>query len=781
MPSMTRDDVEAVFSSIGVSFPLFEDEVPNTYPIPFLYGWDTVPLNADNVAPPVRTFLDALKKRPPVSLYVGIPFCKTKCAFCVYRITHGKNNQTADKRAYLESLAKELAVYQAEGIVFSEVRQLYIGGGTPSILEPEEVRQLFTSLARVINLSSLSSSCFELEPETTKRDLLEELKHQGVNRVSMGVQDLDDDVLRAQGRGSRVSHFNSAIDLLNEIGFYYNLDLIYGLPGQNHDRWLEALNMLTEERRVPEITLYRLRCGSESNDGEAFPDTDTLAARIDQKHLFARACDQLRANKRYTRVRPCHWVAEDFLEQWKAYKFAPMSDLRSDAEDKQAPAQLGIGANAISHAAEVIVRNPDFSDYQSYWDDKQESAEQSPKFATYYQLTEDDRTARTILLNLEHSFRVSLKAIPQYCKDLREFIQSSSDLLEPALEEDEYALTERGLVFYDYLELYFAHEITKYRKRVDFSTPHGAEWATEILAKVLGDDKRERNDETLVCVEFGAGVGALSIPVISCLREQKRSARWYALDCDAGKLEYYWHVLRRSLDLEPKDVPGSFSNPSPLEIICEDLRVYLVERNIDTNFLFAKADEQSIIPDIVDIFFMPSFLNHIVFKKQCLEFAWKRLKPGGWIILGYPGRAWAPMLLGPVVHYDAGVPRHEDVYGEIFRTWYRTFHSWHAFFDRPIGDWPSSVPAGDVEVLDYALRSPSMETIYQLLCEGDFSATLELKKEDKAADYAEQEALRSHVRPVFRKFAHPNNSQDFHYTFQLLQKPRDHEEGPLPE
>ncbi|MDH4318429.1 MAG: radical SAM protein [Desulfobulbaceae bacterium] len=801
---MTRDEIHDVFNKIPFPFPLFEDEVPNTYPIPYAYGWRHLEQEKDSIKELEEELVGALVRNPPVSLYVDIPFCKAKCRFCVYRTTSicQTKSLTESISCYLKLLGKELAKYKTSGVRFSNVRQLYIGGGSPSLLGKTGVQELFKLLECHLELAELQTSCIELEPSSVSNEIISELQKHGVNRFSMGVQDLDDHVLKEQGRVSKARDIKNAIGLLNQANAYYNVDLIYGLPEQRHDSWLSSIEELTRDHAVPEITLYRVRLGTQS-DRDVLIDTAGPVARVEQKYLFHRASELL-ATRNYERVRPCHWVNKKFLNMWEKYKFAPMSDLRPDAQAHHHPSQLGIGTNAITHADALLVRNRPYEKlvvrngqhldqgYKVFWDIKNSGDEQHFPYEAYYRLSDADRSARTVLLKLERDKVIDTGDVPAYFqKDFEKFatneakdllcLDDKSDL--PCQDDNKtqrYVLTEKGLVFYDYLELYLAHQITKNQKRVDFSTPLDNDWL-EKITKILLPEKNSQ--ESLVCVEFGASVGALSIPLISQLHKKGCKTAWYAVDRNPSKLQYYERALHKAKDENNNELGFKIKDPDknpPLEIESEHVTVHLINLDIESDLLFlseSNSDPSTFpLPKKMDIFFMPSFLKHITFRAKCIEFAWDRLKSGGWLVLGYPDGAWAPVELGPSAHYDADPSGQAHVSREIFREWYREFEEWTAFFDRPINDWAFTLPANNKLQLSYNLATPDLETVYQFLCSRDFSMA------SRVHEQLNNERKEKHNFRVKRKILEltkgkewnivsTGEMENFRYVFQLLQKP----------
>lgn len=177
----------------------------------------------------------------PINLYVHVPFCGYRCSFCTLFLTtsHGE-----DLRArYVDALVRQVRMYgRMLGRV--EVVSLYVGGGTPTILEPREFERLFAALREVFPAWRAGGEIsVEGSPDTMRRDLLAALKALGVNRVSMGLQTLDPaEALRA-GRRYGIDAVRAAVDGIQAIGFdNVNYDLIYGLEGQTRDSWLRSLH-----------------------------------------------------------------------------------------------------------------------------------------------------------------------------------------------------------------------------------------------------------------------------------------------------------------------------------------------------------------------------------------------------------------------------------------------------------------------------------------------------------------------------------------------------------
>lgn len=189
-----------------------------------------------------------LKK--PTSAYVHIPFCTQICYYCDFSKVFIKN-QPVD--AYLQALIREFRSYD-----ITELRTLYIGGGTPTSISAVQLDYLLTELIRDLNLNTLEEFTIEANPGDLTVDKIEVLQKSAVNRVSLGVQTFNDKHLKRIGRSHNEAQIYSTIDALKTAGFQnISIDLIYALPGQTMDdvrsNVAKALSL-----NIPHLSLYSL-------------------------------------------------------------------------------------------------------------------------------------------------------------------------------------------------------------------------------------------------------------------------------------------------------------------------------------------------------------------------------------------------------------------------------------------------------------------------------------------------------------------------------------------
>ena len=190
----------------------------------------------------------------PLSLYVHIPFCESLCYFCACNKIVTKQHDRA--AGYLRYLAREVDLNTAMLGVGQPVTQLHLGGGTPTFLSDDELRELMAMLRRSFALMPGGELSIEVDPRTVDAGRLATLAQLGFNRISFGVQDFDAEVQQAV---HRVQPFGQVRDLMRDaraVGFdSINIDLIYGLPRQTPESFARTL-VQVQQLRPDRIALY---------------------------------------------------------------------------------------------------------------------------------------------------------------------------------------------------------------------------------------------------------------------------------------------------------------------------------------------------------------------------------------------------------------------------------------------------------------------------------------------------------------------------------------------
>jgi oxygen-independent coproporphyrinogen-3 oxidase len=168
-------------------------------------------------------------------LYIHIPFCFSKCHYCdFYSLT-----SISAVPDFLDALFKEMEMYRNRFHPFDTV---YIGGGTPSLLSPQQLEQILTNIREKFDFSSKPEITIEANPADLNRSYLESIREIGINRINIGVQSFDHKVLGFLGRRHSLKQAISAIEASKKAGFRnMGLDLIYGVPEQDIESWLDTL------------------------------------------------------------------------------------------------------------------------------------------------------------------------------------------------------------------------------------------------------------------------------------------------------------------------------------------------------------------------------------------------------------------------------------------------------------------------------------------------------------------------------------------------------------
>jgi oxygen-independent coproporphyrinogen-3 oxidase len=180
--------------------------------------------------------------RTGMSLYLHVPFCQTKCPYCDFNTYQGIETLMAP---YLEALIAEVECW-GMSLDHPAVNTVFFGGGTPSYLPRDAIGRILQAVGSVFAVESGAEITTEANPGDLTSDLCLQLLDVGVNRISFGVQSLDDGLLKMLGRRHDAAQAVSAYTTARQAGFdNINLDLIYGLPHQTMSQWRDTVQRLT--------------------------------------------------------------------------------------------------------------------------------------------------------------------------------------------------------------------------------------------------------------------------------------------------------------------------------------------------------------------------------------------------------------------------------------------------------------------------------------------------------------------------------------------------------
>ncbi|PJZ57115.1 oxygen-independent coproporphyrinogen III oxidase [Leptospira barantonii] len=410
-------------------------------PAPRYTSYPTVPYWSEN--PTTEEWLDKVRNRlkpenSSLSLYLHIPFCESLCSFCGCNTSITKNHSVEDP--YIEALLLEFANYLEEvpEIGKRELKELHLGGGTPTYLSEKNLEFLLDSILKRMNVSSKPEFSLEVDPRRTRDTQLKILHDFGFRRVSLGVQDFDPEVQRLINRTQPFEMTERITELSRKIGFTsVNFDLIYGLPKQNLENMKRTVEK-TLELRPDRIAFYSYAHVPWIKAAQRLFTEADLPSGSEKRELYEVSREMfLKAG--YLEIGMDHFALEtDSLSE--AAKNGTLHRNFMGYTTKTTDMLLGLGVSAISdswdcfHQNEKIVKK-----YQKHIHEE--------GFATLrgHKLDAEDLEQRTLILQLSTTGKVIVPE--QILRDVRLYLASMEDDNLIKWEGNLLTLTEKGWPF----------------------------------------------------------------------------------------------------------------------------------------------------------------------------------------------------------------------------------------------------------------------------------------------------------------------------------------------
>lgn len=265
-----------------------------------------------------------------LELYLHIPFCVRKCAYCDFLSAPGDDKKRME---YVKTLIEEIKGYR-EAYQKYHVTTVFVGGGTPSVLSPEQMEDIFAALRENFVIDADAEITIEVNPGTVTEEKAEAWKCAGINRISIGLQSVNNDELKMLGRIHTYEQFLETYSLLRRKGFRnLNVDLISAIPGQTLKSWNRTLNTVAKlepehisayslivEEGTPFYERYAERTESSESKYPQLPDEDTERAiyeeteKLLQIHGYSRYEISNYAKEGYTcRHNEGYWRRTEYL------------------------------------------------------------------------------------------------------------------------------------------------------------------------------------------------------------------------------------------------------------------------------------------------------------------------------------------------------------------------------------------------------------------------------------------------------------------------------------
>ncbi|MGE0704102.1 MAG: coproporphyrinogen-III oxidase family protein [Vicinamibacterales bacterium] len=423
--NITDSDVEHVAHALG-STPT------GAYTTPIVYPWA------------VQNFVQrpsAERERPAGGrqrIYLHIPFCNYHCTFCFYAVRTGAKRDEMTR--YVKALTREVQ-FVPEG---SSLGRLIVGGGTPTALPPDLLSEALGAVFAHVPSAPDGGHTIEASPDSVTTDHLRVLHEQGIGRVSMGIESLDNDVLNAVQRRHTPAQALDACRLIAESGLTLNIDLIYGLPGQSEASFRRDLESIAQTG-VASLCLYALRLNERTAVAGQLADTERFdIARLMRWRAFVRSAA---ADAGFTQTRSYTFKRTGAQASWHERPATPR--LSTGAFE------IGLGMSARSQIGKAVYRNHEVSEtYMQRIEDGLSPVE------AVFDLQEDDLRTQALASTLgngrpltrhfwESAYGVALD------KEYGHLIEHFRDAGLIDDDGDRIVLTDLGLLVYDRVLLSF--------------------------------------------------------------------------------------------------------------------------------------------------------------------------------------------------------------------------------------------------------------------------------------------------------------------------------------
>lgn len=284
----------------------------------------------------------------PQGMYIHIPFCQSKCQYCDFY------SEPLSEHQWLEDYTAGLVVEIQQRALCCDKREIstvYFGGGTPSLLNPGQVERIINAVNEHFCLDSQAEITMEANPGSLDKIKISGYRQAGVNRISLGAQSFDDQELKMLGRRHQRSEIFTTVEELVRKGINnYNLDLMYGLPGQSVSKWEDNLDQALKLEPA-HLSCYLLQLDEGTPMGQKVKSGKiTLLDEDDEAEMYNLAIDKC-TRAGLTQYELSNFSRPDYscrhnLLYWRSHKY------------------IGIGAGAVSYIADKRFKNS--NDWQAY-------------------------------------------------------------------------------------------------------------------------------------------------------------------------------------------------------------------------------------------------------------------------------------------------------------------------------------------------------------------------------------------------------------------------------
>jgi oxygen-independent coproporphyrinogen III oxidase len=376
-----------------------------------------------------------------INIYIHLPFCESLCTYCGCNTRITKNH--AVEVPYVDALLKEWAIYMARFNVKPRIREIHLGGGTPTFFSPDNLKRLLDGIMDGSEKAPDFEFSFEAHPANTTREHLQTLFDIGFTRLSLGVQDFNEKVQKAINRYQTVDDVLTVMRNAKEIGYgSINIDIIYGLPFQT----LESIEQTVSEickLRPERIAYYSYAHVPWLKPGQrGFTDMDLPTDSY--KRALYELGKELLINADYVEVGMDHFALREdelyrsLINQTLHRNFMGYTSRKSDL-------LIGLGVSSISDSWDMFAQNAKtLPEYYKLLE------ENTLPIVKGHILSNEDLLIRQLILDLMCQFSTSLAVYKKYDLHYAIFKSKIKPLIEDGIAEvlnDQLIITEAGKPF----------------------------------------------------------------------------------------------------------------------------------------------------------------------------------------------------------------------------------------------------------------------------------------------------------------------------------------------
>jgi oxygen-independent coproporphyrinogen III oxidase len=414
--------------------------VPRYTSYPTVPYWDKTPTQEEWKSHVSKIFTSSNSKNG-ISVYIHLPYCESLCTYCACN-TRITINHVVEK-PYIDSLLKEWRLYLN---VFNEkpkIKEIHLGGGTPTFFSAENLRFLVQGILDSSEKTETAEFSFEAHPNNTSREHLQTLFDLGFKRVSFGIQDFDEKVQIAINRLQSLDQVKKVVDKVREIGYSsINFDLVYGLPFQTLKSVTDTID-LVNKLKPHRIAFYSYAHVPWLKPGQRKFTEKDLPEDEEKRELYEKGLELFKQNG-YTDIGMDHFaLSNDSL--FKAMEDKSLHRNFMGYTHNYTQLMVSLGASSISDTWDAFAQN--FKTVEQYGEALEKN--EFPIFKGHI-LSQEDLIIRKHILNIMCKGSTHWKYADQQCNALFEGLERLEELEKDGLvhvSEDQLMVTALGRTF----------------------------------------------------------------------------------------------------------------------------------------------------------------------------------------------------------------------------------------------------------------------------------------------------------------------------------------------